>query len=121
MKHASGSIFIAIVLSQTVFVSLAYERDLTSVARAPTASAERAIDFNVVERKEFLEFLTGSYRNVSAEFAKAPFEGALLRHNIVIFDHENTKRGSTETGHATFIYSAEQSRLVQTRAERSKK
>ncbi len=71
---------------------------------------------------ELKKFVAGSYRSVADVLENQDFAKALSKNGIQIYDHENRQIGAMEPAlvdgvltHTVFIYSAEKSRLIQSR------
>lgn len=82
-----------------------------------------APDFENMSYVSLRKFLAGSYRQVADFLEDQSFARALLKNGIQIYDHENRQIGATKAAmvegqlrHTVFIYSAEKSRLIQSRA-----
>ena len=86
-------------------------------------SKTNAPDFENMSHSDLRKFLVGSYRQVAEFLEDQKFARALLKNGIQIYDHENRQIGATKPAmvegqmrHTVFIYSAEKSRLIQSRA-----
>lgn len=82
-----------------------------------------APDFETMSHTDLKKFLVGSYRQVAEHLESQNFARALLKNGIQIYDHENRQIGASKPAmvegqmrHTVFIYSAEKSRLIQSRA-----
>lgn len=94
---------------------------LKSPARSPSKTAPP--DFETMSYGDLRKFLVGSYRQVAEHLEDQKFASALLKNGIQIYDHENRQIGATKPAmvegqmrHTIFIYNAEKSRLIQSRA-----
>lgn len=91
--------------------------------RGRSAAKSSAPDFENMSYGDLRKFLAGSYRQVAEFLEDQSFARALLKNGIQIYDHENRQIGATKAAmvegqlrHTVFIYSAEKSRLIQSRA-----
>lgn len=82
-------------------------------------------EFEKMSATELKKFVVGSYRAVAAELENQEFAKALSKNGIQIYDHENRQIGAMEPAlvdgvltHTVFIYSAENSRLIQSRTSK---
>lgn len=82
-------------------------------------------DFEKMTATELKRFVVGGYRAVAAELENQDFAKALSKNGIQIYDHENRQIGAMEPAlvdgvltHTVFIYSAEKSRLIQSRTSK---
>lgn len=82
-------------------------------------------DFEKMTANELKRFVVGGYRAVAAELENQDFAKALSKNGIQIYDHENRQIGAMEPAlvdgvltHTVFIYSAEKSRLIQSRTSK---
>jgi hypothetical protein len=92
----------------------------TSDGKKPTTH-----DFEEMTAADLKKFVVGSYRTVAAELENQKFAKALSKNGIQIYDHENRQIGAMEPAlvdgvltHTVFIYSAENSRLIQSRTSK---
>lgn len=88
--------------------------------RSPSKTS--APDFENMSQSDLKKFLVGSYRQVAEFLEDRKFVLALSKNGIQIYDHENRKIGASKATmvegqmrHTIFIYSAEKSRLIQSR------
>jgi hypothetical protein len=95
------------------------EREPTSNKKSPNH------DFEKMTATELKRFVIGGYRAVAAELENQEFAKALSKNGIQIYDHENRQIGAMEPAlvdgvltHTVFIYSAEKSRLIQSRTSK---
>lgn len=84
-----------------------------------------APEFDKMSPIDLKKFVVGSYRAVAAELENQDFAKALSKSGIQIYDHENRQIGAMEPAlvdgvltHTVFIYSAEKSRLIQSRTSK---
>lgn len=89
--------------------------------RSPSKS--NSPNFETMSYSDLRKFLVGSYRQVAAVLEDQEFAKSLSKNGIQIYDHENRQIGATKATmvegqlrHTVFIYSAEKSRLIQSRA-----
>lgn len=82
-------------------------------------------DFEKMTATELKRFVVGGYRAVAAELENQEFAKALSKNGIQIYDHENRQIGAMAPAlvdgvltHTVFIYSAEKSRLIQSRTSK---
>jgi hypothetical protein len=94
--------------------------------REPNSSKKSTShDFEEMTAADLKKFVVGSYRAVAAELENQKFAKALSKNGIQIYDHENRQIGAMEPAlvdgvltHTVFIYSAENSRLIQSRTSK---
>ncbi len=94
--------------------------------REPNSSKKSTShDFEEMTAADLTKFVVGSYRAVAAELENQKFAKALSKNGIQIYDHENRQIGAMEPTlvdgvltHTVFIYSAENSRLIQSRTSK---
>lgn len=89
--------------------------------RNPTSTHNTSPNFKAMDRHALIGFLTSSYRTVAPEMNNPELWNALTSNNIVVFDADNHKIGSTQKNPDTFVYNPNLSRLVQTRVDRKRK
>jgi hypothetical protein len=97
----------------------------TARSKGPDRSPNKTAppDFENMSHGDLRKFLVGSYRQVAEHLEDQKFARALLKNGIQIYDHENRQIGATKPAmvegqmrHTIFIYNAEKSRLIQSRA-----
>lgn len=94
--------------------------------REPNSSKKStSYEFEKMSSTDLKKFVVGSYRVVAAELENQDFAKALSKNGIQIYDHENRQIGAMEPAlvdgvltHTVFIYSAENSRLIQSRTSK---